>query len=379
MFWHLYKYRLKSFLKSKEETFWSFLFPIILCTCFVIAFSDISKSSYTFHSIPVAVVYQQENETFKQALDSVADDDSQGEAFLKVQETSLDSAKKLLDKNKIDAIILVNDSIEMIVNDSDINQTAVNSFINQYLQTETLINDMAQSSPQELLQLIARISEETDYIEHASLSDNVADPMTAYYFSLIGMAALFGCYFGLKCARQMKADITPEGLRKCISPVSRPVLVVTEFMASFTIHLCAMTVLLFYMKFIMRINLGNQIGYVFLTCVIGSLFGISSGIFVGSIPHIKESIQNGIVTFISLVSSFFSGLMMEDIKMLVQIHAPWFAKINPGTLIQDSLYSLLIYNTHDRYFENMLALTILSVILCIASVLMTRRTTYANI
>lgn len=377
MFWHIYKYRFKSLIRSKEETFWSMLFPIILCTCFVVAFSNISD--YKFHSIPVAIVYEQENEAFRQTVDSLSKDDSQGEAFLKIQEVSQGDAEKLLNKNKVDAIIIVNDSIDIIVNDSGINQTAISSFVNQYLQTETLIKDIAQNNPEQLADIIDSISDSSDYISHAAISDNVASPVTAYYFSLIGMAALFGCYLGSTCARQLKADITSEGLRKCISPASRAILILSEFMVSLTIHLSGLAILLFYMKFVVKINLGNQLGYIYLTCLIGSLFGVSFGMFVGSIPKIKENVQVGVLTLLSLLSSFFSGLMMADMKIIIQKHAPWFAKINPATLIQDSLYSLLIYDNHDRYFENMIILSFMALILCLASIFMTRRTTYANL
>lgn len=377
MFWHIYKYRFKSLIRSKEETFWSMLFPIILCTCFVVAFSNISD--YKFHSIPVAIVYEQENEAFRQTVDSLSKDDSQGEAFLKLQEVSQSDAEKLLNKNKINAIIIVNDSIDIIVNDSGINQTAINSFVNQYLQKETLINDIAQNNPEQLSKIIDSISDSSDYVSHAAISDNVASPVTAYYFSLIGMAALFGCYLGSTCARQLKADITSEGLRKCISPVSRAVLILSEFMVSLTIHLSGLAILLFYMRFVVKINLGNQLEYIYLTCLIGSLFGVSFGMFVGSIPKLKENVQVGILTLLSLLSSFFSGLMIADMKIIIQKHAPWFAKINPATLIQDSLYSLLIYDNHDRYFENMIILSSMALILCLASIFMTRRTTYANL
>ena len=193
------------------------------------------------------------------------------------------------------------------------------------------------------------------------------------------MATLFGCYLGLTCARQLKADITSEGLRKCISPISRPILILSEFMVTLTIHLFSLAILLFYMKFVMKINLGNQMEYICLTCVIGSVFGISQGMFVGSMPKLKENTQMSILTFVSLISSFFSGLMVADMKLIIQKHAPWFAKINPATLIQDSLYSLLIYDNHNRYFENMIILTVMAVILCMASIVMTRRTTYANL
>ncbi len=87
MFLHLFKYRFKSFIRSKEEVFWVALFPILLCTCFVAAFSKINDKEYVFHSIPVAVVYEQENQIFEAVLDSLSSDGSDEDSFFKITET----------------------------------------------------------------------------------------------------------------------------------------------------------------------------------------------------------------------------------------------------------------------------------------------------
>ena len=45
MFFHMYKYRLKTLFNQKEEFFWILLFPIILGTFFFLAFADMVRSS----------------------------------------------------------------------------------------------------------------------------------------------------------------------------------------------------------------------------------------------------------------------------------------------------------------------------------------------
>ena len=44
MFFHNYKYSLKTLFKNKGLIFWTFLFPIILGTFFNLAFSNIENS-----------------------------------------------------------------------------------------------------------------------------------------------------------------------------------------------------------------------------------------------------------------------------------------------------------------------------------------------
>lgn len=378
MFGHLYKYRLKSLLRMKEDIFWCLFFPIILCTCFFAAFSGISDKTNNFHSIPTAVVYEKENAIFKATLDAVSKSDTQGEEFLNVTETDGASAKSLLKDGKVDAIIYVGDEISMTVAKSGLNQTAIQSFLDEFEQKSSLISDIVRENPDKLVSLIGNIFSSRTYISEKKLTDSPMDEMSVYYFSLIGMAALFGGFLGSSVARQMQPNITPEGMRKSTAPVKRHTMIAAEFLAAYTLQLISMAILLFYMICVLRINLGNEAGYVALTCAAGSLVGIASGIFVGSLP-IKENVQIAIFLVYSLGSSFLSGLMIHPIKIWIEKSVPIINRINPATLIQDALYSLVIYNTHERFFTNIITLTVISVILCTLSYLMTRRKNYANL
>ncbi len=379
MFLHLFKYRFKAFLHSKEEVFWVALFPILLSTCFVIAFSSISDRAYVFHSIPVAIVYEEENAVFKATVKAVSNMDSQGEAFLKITETDTQSAEKLLSDKKVDAVITVDSSVRMTVSEAGLNQTAVQSFINQYLQKAALIGDIIQTSPDALPDIIGSLFSTTEYITEAKLTEAEMDPMANYYFALIAMALLFGGFFGLQCARQMEANMTAEGMRKIVAPVKRGMLILAEFFATYLIHLITLVILLLYMVFILKINLSSQIGYIALTCAVGSLVGISSGVFIGSIPRLRETAQTTIFIVYSLLSSFAAGLMVWTIRVSIERSVPIINRINPATLIADALYSLLIYETHERFFKNIIILTVYAVVLGVISVLMTRRKSYANL
>lgn len=379
MFWHLYKYRLKSLINSREEVFWNILFPLFLATCFSVAFSAIGTKAYDFHSIPVAIVYESENDAFQQTIEAISKDDSQGDPFLTITEGTAAKATSLLADGDVDAIITVNDSIEVTVAKSGLNQTAVQSFVSQYLQQASVIQDIMANHPESLDQVLKAMTQSNTYITSSSITDSDVDPLTGYYLSLIGMTALFGGFFGIQCANQLKADLSPVGMRKCISPAHRGKMILAEFAATYTLHVTSLFILLLYMISILQINLGDQFGYIALTCGIGSLVGISSGIFIGSLPKVKEGGKIAIFLIYSLGSSFLSGLMVSDIKNMLQHSAPLVNKLNPGTVIQDSLYSLLIYNTHDRYFSNMIILTIYAVSLCLISYFITRRESYASL
>lgn len=379
MFLHIYKYRLKSFFREKEEFFWCLIFPLLLFVCFQVAFSAIADKAWTFHSIPVAVVYEQENELLEEVLTTIAADDSQGEAFLKITETNYESAKELLDDKKIDGIIVANKEVSLVVGQTGLNQTALHSFINMYLQQMDAIQNVAKDNPQMLEQLIASLSEEITFIKKDSIANGNMDPMESYYFSLIAFAALSGGYYGIRCAIQQMANSTKEGLRKSISGAKRGLLLCAELCATYTVHLIIMAVVVLVMFFVMKMDFGGKIGYVALTCAIGSFTGVSNGLLLGSIPKIKETLQTVIFVAYSLISAFLSGLMVGNMKILIEHYVPIVNRLNPATLISDSLYALNMFDTYDRYFTNIITLIVIGVLSLVAAILLTRRKSYASL
>lgn len=379
MFLHIYKYRIKSFFREKEEFFWCLIFPLLLFLCFRVAFSAIADKEWTFHSIPVAVVYEENNELLEEVLTSIAADDSQGEAFLKITTTDYASAKELLDDKKIDGIIVADKEVSLIVSKTGLNQTALHGFINTYLQQIDAIKEVANTNPQMIETLINSLSEEIEFIKKDSIAKGSMDPMESYYFSLIAFAALSGGYYGMRCAMQQTATATKEGLRKSISSAKRGLLLLSELCATYTVHLIIMAVIVLVMFFVMKMDFAGKIGYVALTCAIGSFTGVSNGLLLGSIPKIKEALQTVIYVAYSLLSAFLSGLMIADMKIIIEHHVPIINKINPATLISDSLYALTMFDTYERYFANIITLFIIGALCLVASILFTRRKSYASL
>ena len=76
MFFHAYKYKLKSLFREKETFFWIMIFPLILGTFFFMAFSKIAASTESFSTINVAVCMDDNdsNSMFKEMLENVYTD-----------------------------------------------------------------------------------------------------------------------------------------------------------------------------------------------------------------------------------------------------------------------------------------------------------------
>ena len=56
MFWHLYKYKLKVLFMDKNQLFWCGIFPFILGTFFVMAFSNITETTENMQTMNIFVV-----------------------------------------------------------------------------------------------------------------------------------------------------------------------------------------------------------------------------------------------------------------------------------------------------------------------------------
>ena len=77
MFFHAYKYKLKSLFREKETFFWIMFFPLILGTFFFMAFSKISSQTENFSTINVAVCADDTDDTayFKEVIENLYADD----------------------------------------------------------------------------------------------------------------------------------------------------------------------------------------------------------------------------------------------------------------------------------------------------------------
>ena len=141
-----------------------------------------------------------------------------------------------------------------------------------------------------------------------------------------------------------------------------------------------MMILMVYLIFGLGVGFGNQTVYIIILIAIGCFTGVGLGNFVGNVLKFKkEDTKISFLTSFSLVLSFFSGMMIIDIKYWMQTNLPILAYINPVNLITDGLYALYYYDNLNRYTTNMIYLFIIGVLLIAGSLFFTRRKQYDSI
>ena len=382
---HIIYYRILSALRNKVDIFWTLCFPIILGTCFFAAFSDIYEMDFEFESIPVAAVLK-EDSRLKDVLDVLSHQEMEenGEPMLKVSYTDMAEAEKMLDKKKVIGIIEEEEEVHLSVNENGLEATFLQSFLDQYVQTMYVIGKSGATDMSEILKIVENLQSNEDMsnlnvIQKKQISKADMNPYIDYYYALIAMACLYACFSGLTCAKQMKADISALGMRKCLVSTGHMKMIVGDMLGCYVIQCVSNVLLVFYLQYVLGIDLGNRLPLILFTAFMGSLIGLAMGIFVGSIPKLSEGIKTGIVLSVSMFSCFLSGLMVGGLRWLIELKAPIINRLNPAAVLTDALYALNIYDTYERFTGNLIILFIMSVILCGLSFFMVRRDCYEQL
>lgn len=378
MFGHIFINRLKILVRSKTAIFWTLVFPIILATLFNLAFSNIT-SGENFEVIDLAVV---NNENFKneknfkvliESLSSVSKDQLFNTKYVTEEE-----AKALLQDNEISGYIIVNEKINIVVKNNGINQSTIKSVVDNYYQVVSVINNISNSNPDAIRNgVLEKLNEDTSNFNDIS-NENV-DSIVVYFYTLIGMICLYGGTFGVNAVIETEANLSKKGARVSVSPIHKFKLLLASFLAAIVIHYSEVLILLGYLTFVLKIDLGNQILPVLLLTFVGSLAGTSLGTLIGVSNKKSENMKMSILISITMLFSFLAGMMVLQIKYIIANKIPLLAHINPVNFITDGLYSLYYYNTLDRYFYNVIGLLVFTLVMFLISYIFIRRKKYDSI
>lgn len=378
----LYLTRLKILSRDRANVFWTFLFPIILATLFNLALSNVYRTE-SFNSIEVALV---ENETyeymeeFKSALnDAKTSTNGNGINLFEVVECELEEAKSLLNDNRIIGYIQPGDSMNLIVKSSGIKQTIAKSFLRQYSQTLNTVESIGKSQPQSYPQVLEDISNPATYVASASMGENPPNIILNYYYALIAMACLFGSFWGLKEIVYIQGDLSWKGARVNMAPIHKMKMLLCNMLAALTIHFIGIIILLGYLTLVLKVNFGNDLLYVILTCLIACVFGISLGAMVSTITKKNADFKNSVLAAVVMFSCFLSGLMMVEMKYIVATKVPFLQYLNPAHMVTDAFYSLYYYETKSRFVIDFSLMIVYSLIFSLITYLSVRRKKYESL
>ena len=393
MFVHNFKYSIKTLFRNKALIFWTFAFPIILGTFFNMAFSNIEKSE-KLDIINIAIVNNDEfnnNEVFKTAFKSLSDKNNHDRLF-KTKYTDEIDAKKLLQDGKIVGYLkLVNDEPKLIFVTSGINETIFKFVTEEITETSNMIKNLSEEEIKKAMitgnynidyesiynKVMKLIKEDNIQLNNISNS-NLSFTMIEFY-TLIAMVCLYGGMLGVVSINQNLANMSNQGKRISVSPISKGKLILSSVCASYITELVGVALLFIYTIFVLKVDYGNKLGLDILLAIIGSLAGLSLGVAVASVFKSNENTKTGIVIAITMLGCFLSGMMGITMKYVIDKNIPIINKINPASMITDGFYSLYYYDTLNRFIFDIGSLVIFASLMIIISYISLRRQKYDSI
>lgn len=372
---HLIKYNLLVKLRNFSSTFWPLVFPILLGTMFYFAFGNISDAD--FETVSVGIVREKQEDTlFLIYLNQV---ENNGKHLISTTELSYEQACSQLEDQKISGFYVVGKMPSLTVASNGISQSILQSVLSTYETGKNTIHTIVRTHPSGLWDGIRQMANRQELLTQVSLGGRTINGTVQFFYALIAMGCLYGCFIGFGSAVSLQANITTLAARRCVTPTHKLKLILSEQIASFLLGYFDVIVLLLYLRYILKLDFQGQMGRMLLISFLGSLIGVSMGIFVGSFGKMKEGIKIGIILGISMVCSFLSGLMNNTMKDLVEKTVPFVNRINPAALISDAFYCINVYDDMGRYYRNLITLAVMSVVLVAASFLLIRRESYDSI
>jgi len=378
---HVLNYRLKCFLRDRQMIFWTLLFPLLLATLFHLAFANL-VSIEKFISIRIAVVdneaYRQ-NQTFQAALTAASTADESGNRLFEVTLADAEAAGQLLKANKIDGYIEADDSLGLVVRSTGLNQSIIKSFLDDYNQTKTSLEEIIMKNPSAIQSGIINAAQtRMDYLQDTTGNGAAGNPAVIYFFSLIAMTALYGGFWGMRVVTDLQANQSPQGARISVAPVHKMVLLLIDVLAAFVIQFAIILILIAYIGLGLGYEFGDQLGMVVLTALAGCFMGISFGACIAALIKQKEGIKSGILISANMLMAFLSGMMYHGIKYLVIKAVPIMAWLNPANIMTDAFYALY-YGNSSRCALNIVGLLAFGAGFCLIAYSVLRRQKYASI
>lgn len=342
-------YQGKNMFRDLSFTFWGLIYPIVLASFFFVTFSGLTNIE--LEAINVGV---EENSPILSILEEI-----EMLNVVKLEESQVESS---LASEEIDGFI--KSDFGVVVDKGGLKQTVIKTISEQILQTLSLGQSL----------------ENIDFsIDYLSSKSQKANGILIIFYSLIGMVSTYGVFPGIEAVNLSQANLTNLGARINITPIKKSTLLLSGMIVGLLINISANILLLIFLHYVLKIELFTNLAYSSIFILLGNLFGISLGLFIGSSNKKTPGVKIMISIVFTLFLSFLSGMMSPDIKIMIDKSWPILSKLNPISIITSSLYRINLLGNTSNLTEGMVLLVSYSLILLGISYLFLRRSQYDSI
>ncbi|MCZ0702936.1 ABC-2 type transport system permease protein [Natronobacillus azotifigens] len=371
MSFHIFKYTFKQLIKDRMALFWMLCFPLILATLFNLAFSNL-MSTESFEQVKIALSTDHD---LPEDLESAMKESN----IFNLSYTTETEAKELLANREISGFIKNTDELELIIYDSGLNQSIAKVFLDNHVQISTTIYNIIDGNPQLIeMGFLENLSFTESYTETVPVSESM-NMIVVYYFALLAMTCLFSSIAGCYAISLVQANQSAVAARVNVAPTKKLKAFLSMISATICFQFISAMIAITYITQILKVDFGDRILHIVVLCLFGCFTGTMFGALFGLLVKLKSEVKEMLLSNICMVLCFLSGLMVLQMKYIIQEKAPIIAYINPANLITDGLYALYYYDTFHRYFLNLTLLGSMGIAFCAIIILVLRRQKYASI
>ena len=378
MFFHNFKNSLKVLFKNKALIFWTFIFPLLLGTFFKMAFSNI-ETSEKLDIIEIGIINDKnynEDKVFSYAFNYLSDENNSDRLF-NIKYGTLDEIQELLIDDSIVGYLYLDNGPHIVIKNNGISESIFKYVVDEIYESSISLSKISDTS-------INDISKGANVLFTSEIKiNNISNKNLSYtmieFYSLIAMTCLYGAILSMYSLNQVLPNMTNKGKRVSVAPVPKSKLIISSLCAGFITQLIGVLLLFIYSVLILNVDYGSNILLVLLLTLVGSLAGLSLGIFVTTYIKGNENSKLGMIIGITMAFSFFAGMMGITMKYIIDKNLPILNQINPVSMITDGLYSLYYYDTYNRYIFDLISLLIFSFVLITLSFNKLRRQKYDSI
>lgn len=342
-------YMFKDMFRDKSMTFWMLIYPIVLVSFFYTAFSGITSGGIEKINLGI----EKGNDSAYILEDT---------KILNLIEIEAEDIKSLLEDKSIDGF--ADKDLNLLVDREGPNQTILKSILDTIKQTVLL--DVP----------IERLDLSVNYLTPESQQ---ANGLLVIFYSLIAMVSAYGVFPGIEITNLTQANLTPLGARLNMSPIKKSTLLISGILVGLFMNLLSNILLFSFIHFVLDLELIKNLAATSLFILLGNLFGISLGIFIGASNRKSPGFKNMLAISSTLFLSFVAGLMSPDIKYMIEEKAPIVGKINPMSVITNNLYRINLLDNTTGLSSGLFILLVYSLILMTGSYIFLRRKNYDSI
>ncbi len=147
------------------------------------------------------------------------------------------------------------------------------SLLESYLNGKNTLETVAEIHPENMEQAVAAMSDYKEIVENVSLGGKSTNNNSVFFYALVGVTCLYGCFVGMGSAFWLQANVTDLAARQCVSPVHRMTMILTEMLTSFFIHFLNVVILLLYLRYVLRMEFQGSMAQMLLVSLVGCIVG----------------------------------------------------------------------------------------------------------